>query len=122
MGIASMKTHLSPSPAAFSILLALAGGDKHGYAIMREMGESGGGALRIGPATLYRSIKQLREAGLIEQSGDREDPSLDDQRRRYYRLTEQGRQVLKAEAKRLADLVSEAATRGLLPRRLGAAQ
>jgi DNA-binding PadR family transcriptional regulator len=116
------ETHLPLAAAAFSILLALTGGDKHGYAIMREIGQSGDAGLRIGPATLYRSIKQLREADLIEESGDREDLALDDQRRRYYRLTEQGRRVVQAEARRLADLVAKAANQGLLPRRLGAVQ
>jgi DNA-binding PadR family transcriptional regulator len=102
------------TPAAFSILLALAGGEKHGYAIMREIAGAGEGALRIGPGTLYRSIKQLLAAGMIEPAGDRPDPALDDERRRYYRLTAFGLRVTQAEAARLARLVSQAGARGLL--------
>ena len=78
------------TPAAFQILLALAGGERHGYGILREVAESTGGKLRLGPGTLYRSIKQLLEAGIIEESDERPDPALDDERRRYYRLTARG--------------------------------
>ena len=67
------------------------GGEKHGYAIMKEIDASKPNALRLGPGTLYRSIKQLLHAELIEESGERPDPALDDERRRYYRLTRQGR-------------------------------
>jgi DNA-binding PadR family transcriptional regulator len=108
------ETFLPLTPAVFSILLALAGGDKHGYGIMREIAGASAGALRIGPGTLYRSIKQMLEAGMIAESGDRPDPALDDERRRYYRLTEFGRQVAQAEAARLAQLVHQASARGLL--------
>ena len=106
------------TPAVFSILLALAGGEKHGYAIMQETAQSSAGALRLGPGTLYRSIKQLLAAGLIDESGERPDLRLDVERRRYYRLTAFGRRVLKAEAERLAQLVSIARTQGLLGDRL----
>lgn len=105
--------YLPLTPAAFSILLALAGGEKHGYAIMQEIAQSS--ALRIGPGTLYRSIKQLLEAGLIDESDARPDAALDDERRRYYRLTIVGRRVVRAEAARLAQLVRQAEARGLLP-------
>lgn len=118
----SVQSMLPLTPAAFSILLALARGDKHGYAIMREIGAPSLGSVKVGPGTLYRSIKQLRAAGLIDESGDREDLKLDDQRRRYYGLTELGRRVVQAEAKRLADLVNQAATVGLLPGRLRGAR
>jgi len=103
--------------ACFSILLALIRGEKHGYAIMQEINDSGHGR-RIGPGTLYRSIRQLCDAGLVEESDERADPALDDQRRRYYRLTELGRRALNAEAQRLAGLVREAAKVGLIPRGL----
>src|ERR1700687_1958114 len=103
-----VESCLPLTPAVFSILLALAGGDKHGYAIMRDIAQSSAGALRIGPGTLYRSIKQLLAAGLIKESGDRPDPTLDDERRRYYRLSGFGRRVLAAEAERLARLVGQA--------------
>ncbi len=102
------------TPAVFSILLALAGGEKHGYAIMQAIAQSSAGAHRIGPGTLYRSIKQLLAAGLIEESASRPDPALDDERRRYYRLSAIGRRVLKAEAERLAQLVRQAQAQGLL--------
>jgi DNA-binding PadR family transcriptional regulator len=108
------KSFLPLTPAAFSILLALVGGEKHGYAIMREIAHSSAGALRIGPGTLYRSIKQLLAAGMIEESDKRPDPALDDERRHYYRLTVFGRRVVQAEAVRLARLVSQAQAKGLL--------
>ena len=111
------EKHRHLSPAVFSILLALAGGEKHGYAIMREIDLSSERAVRIGPGTLYRSIKQLLADGTIEESGDRPDPALDDERRRYYRLTQLGWRILQAEAARLAELVSQAGARGLLPDR-----
>ncbi len=101
--------------AAFGILLALAGGERHGYGIMREVSMSTGGKLRLGPGTLYRSIKQLLEAGIIEESDERPDPALDDERRRYYRLTPFGRRVAAAEAERLARAVDTARARRLLP-------
>ena len=111
---ATAKSFLPLTPAVFSILLVLASGEKHGYAIMQETAQSSASALRIGPGTLYRSIKQLLAAGLIEESGDRPDLRLDDERRRYYRLTAIGRRVLAAEAQRLAQLVSIARSQGLL--------
>jgi DNA-binding PadR family transcriptional regulator len=110
----SVESSLPLTPAVFSILLALAAGEKHGYAIMQDILQSSAGALRIGPGTLYRSIKQLLAAGLIKESGDRPDPALDDERRRYYRLSAFGRRVLSAEAERLARLVSQAQAQGLL--------
>lgn len=103
-----------PTPAQFSILLTLAQGEMHGYAIMKAVGEEQGP--RLGPGTLYRSIKQLLDAGLIAEAGDRPDPdSADDQRRRYYRLTGTGRQLAQAEAARLDRLVDRARSIGLLP-------
>jgi DNA-binding PadR family transcriptional regulator len=111
------ETFLPLTPAVFSILLAVAGGEKHGYVIMQEIARSSAGALRIGPGTLYRSIKHLLGASLIEESGDRPDPALDDERRRYYRLTQFGRRVVQAEAVHLARLVSLAQANGLLGRK-----
>ncbi len=103
------------TPAEFHILLALADGDGHGYAIMQEVERETGGALHLGPGTLYRTIKQLLTAGLIAEADERPDPRLDDERRRYYRLTAYGRQVGEAEAQRLARLVSRAHAKRLLP-------
>jgi DNA-binding PadR family transcriptional regulator len=106
---------LSPlSPAAFHILLALAAGDRHGYAIMKEAADQSEGRVRIGPGTLYRSIQNLLAVGWIEEAGDRPDPASGDERRRYYRLTHKGREVVTNEARRLADLVRVARRRRLL--------
>jgi len=100
------------TPASFSILLALAAGEKHGYAIMQEISSSDYGGIRLGPGTLYRSIKQLRDAGLIEAIDENSDGL--DERRRYYRLTKRGRAAVRAQAERLASLVGKAANRGLV--------
>ena len=110
-----MKARETLQPAAFHILLALAGGERHGYALMQDVEQLSDGALRIGPGTLYGSIKRLLEAGLIAESEARPDAEDDDQRRRYYRLTGAGRTALSAEAQRLARLVDVAASRRLLP-------
>jgi DNA-binding PadR family transcriptional regulator len=89
----------------FHILLALAGGEQHGYGIMQHVLQLTSGKVRLWPATLYGSIKRLREADLIEESGERPAPELDDARRRYYRLTDLGKRVLDAECERLQELV-----------------
>lgn len=89
----------------FHIMLSLAGGEQHGYGIMQEVLQRTTGKVRLWPATLYGSIKRLIEAGLIEESDERPAPELDDARRRYYRLTPLGRQVLNAECERLQELV-----------------
>jgi len=104
------------TPAVFQILLAVADGEKHGYAIMQEVSARTGGKLRLGPGTLYGSIKRMLEDGLIVESDERPDPPLDDERRRYYRLTDLGRKVAAAEAERLAQLVRVARAKALLPR------
>src|SRR5215472_3361354 len=103
------------TPAVFHILLALTGGERYGYSIMRDVEATTAGQMRLGPGTLYRSIKQMLAAGLIEESAERPDPELDDERRRYYRVTGFGRKVAQAEARRLARLVREAEARRLLP-------
>ncbi len=96
------------TPAVFYILLVLAEGDRHGYAIMQEATQRSGGALRLGPGTLYAAISRLLKDGLIEELEERPAPELDDSRRRYYRLTERGGLVLAAEGKRLAELARQA--------------
>jgi len=107
------------TPAAFHILLSLADGERHGYSILRDISAHTQGKLRLGPATLYRSIKHLAGDGLIEESDVRPDPALDDERRHYYRLTEFGRQVVVAEVRRLEEILVVARTRrglrGILP-------
>ena len=102
------------SPAVFHILLALAAGEMHGYAIMREVAILSDGRVTVGPGTLYGAIKRLLEAGLVSESGERPDPSLDDERRRYYRLTPKGSRVLAEEAERLASLVRTARSRRVI--------
>lgn len=103
------------TPAAFHILLAISDREKHGYGIMQEVAAMTDGSVTLGPGTLYRSIKALLTEGLIEESSERPDPALDDERRRYYRLTEVGRGVAESEAERLAALVRVARSRSLLP-------
>ena len=108
------------TPAVFHILLALANGERHGYGILLEIAAITHTQRRIGPGTLYRSIKQMLAAGMIEEADERPDPTLDDERRRYYRLTAFGRRVALAETQRLARLVREAEARRLLPGIAGA--
>jgi DNA-binding PadR family transcriptional regulator len=96
------------TPAVFHILIALADGETHGYAIMQEVSRRSGGSVRLGPGTLYGAIGRLLEDGLIEESDERPDPQMDDTRRRYYRLTNFGGRVLAAETERLAGLVRAA--------------
>ncbi|MBN1440532.1 MAG: PadR family transcriptional regulator [Anaerolineales bacterium] len=93
------------TPAVYHILLALADGEKHGYAVMKDVEEQTGGNLSMGPGTLYGSIKRMLAAGLIEEVDERPDPAMDDERRRYYRMTALGRRVTAAESKRLAQAV-----------------
>jgi DNA-binding PadR family transcriptional regulator len=102
------------TPAVFHILLALADGEKHGYAIMKDVETQTGGQLKMGPGTLYGSIKRMLAAGLIEESGQRPDPEMDDERRRYYRLTGLGQNVVTAESQRLAALVKVAQQKNVL--------
>jgi DNA-binding PadR family transcriptional regulator len=102
------------TPAAFMILLSLADGERHGYSIMQEVEARTNGRVRLGPGTLYGSMKRMLSDGLIEESDERPDPALDDERRRYYRLTPFGRSVASAEAGRLQGLVLEARAKKLI--------
>lgn len=103
------------TPAVFHILLALADGASHGYALMREVETLTGGRTRLGPGTLYRSVQRMLVDGLIvELAPAGEDPE-DDERRRRYRVTPLGEAVTRLEARRLADLVEAARSRGVLP-------
>jgi len=101
----------------FHILVSLADRDRHGYAVMQDVTERTNGKLRFSPSSLYASIRRLLEQGLIEELAERPDPNHDDERRRYYRLTPLGRDVAKAEARRLERLLGDARASGLLPRR-----
>jgi DNA-binding PadR family transcriptional regulator len=105
------------TPAMFHILLALADKERHGYDIMREVDERSAGQVRLGPGTLYGSIKRMLNDGLIEELDERPDPELDDERRRYYRLSDFGRRVAIAEAERLEKLVKSARSKKLLTAR-----
>lgn len=113
MNMSQGNASVSLTPAMFHILLALADTERHGYGIMREVERASDGTFQLGPGTLYRSIKQMLALGLIEESEERPDPALDDERRRYYRITGAGRRAANAEALRMARLVSEARARRL---------
>ena len=112
-------TQFLPLPSAtLHILIALKDGEKHGYAIMREVDDMSDGRIRIGPGTLYGSIKRLLADGLIEETAERPDPALDDERRRYYRLTALGARVGAAEVQRLQALIKRAGSPDWAKRRV----
>ena len=125
MGGGKEPERFVPLPSAtLHILVALMGGEKHGYGIMRDVEEVSDGHVRMGPGTLYGSIKRMLADGLIEESAERPDPELDDQRRRYYRLTGLGERVCTLDLQRLEALVRRAGSpdwaRGRVPRLRGA--
>ncbi|MDB4906145.1 MAG: PadR family transcriptional regulator [Gemmatimonadetes bacterium] len=102
------------TPATFQVLMALVDGERHGYAIMRDVAEHGDGTVKLGPGTLYGTLKRLLDAGLVDEGMERPDPELGDERRRYYRLTKFGLTVVRAEARRLETLVRSARRRKLI--------
>jgi DNA-binding PadR family transcriptional regulator len=105
-----------PLPTAtFHILLALREEEKHGYAIMREVEQISDGAVKMGPGTMYGSIKRMLAEGLIEESDERPDPEMDDERRRYYRCSGLGERVCLAEVERLTSLLKNAFPRRAIP-------
>jgi DNA-binding PadR family transcriptional regulator len=104
------------TPAVFHVLLALVDAERHGYGIIKEVEGRTEGKVRLGPGTLYGSLKRMLKEGLVEESDERPDPEADDERRRYYRLTDFGRRVVTAEAERLRQLVSSARAKRLLSR------
>jgi DNA-binding PadR family transcriptional regulator len=110
----AVASHLPLTPATFHILLALVDGERHGYAIMREVVARTKGAVRLGPGTLYGSLKRLLEAGLVEEGGEQAAPDLGDERRRYYRITKFGLSVARAEARRLDGMVRAARQKKLI--------
>lgn len=110
-----LAQHLPLTPVALNVLLALADDERHGYGIILEVEERTAGATRLGTGTLYGAIKRLRESGIIEDSEERPDPTLDDERRRYYRLTDFGRRVLIAEVERLEAAVRAAQRKRVFP-------
>lgn len=107
------------TPSVFHILVALSEGERHGYAIMRQVAEDTSGSLQLGPGTLYGCLQRMLAAGLVEESDWRPDPKLDDERRRYYRISALGALVVRAEARRLAAAVTAARNRRLLPKGSG---
>lgn len=102
------------TPVVYEILLSLADRDRHGYAIMQEIETRTKGVTTLRPGTLYRAVDRLLASGLIDESARRPDPELDDERRRYYRLTALGRSVVIAEAERLANAVAAARAKKLV--------
>jgi DNA-binding PadR family transcriptional regulator len=109
------QQYLPLTPAVFHIMLALAGGQGHGYGIMLEVERLTSGRLNLGPGTLYRSIQRMLVDGLVDETTDAQESEEDDERRRYYRLTPLGLLVARAEAQRLESLVNAARERELLP-------
>ena len=110
------ESPLPLTPAVFHVLLALAEQELHGYGIMQSVKHSTEGVIKMGPGTLYGTLKRLLEMRWVVESGERPDPTMDDERRRYYALTDLGRRVLQAELNRYARIVREARSRKLIPR------
>lgn len=108
------ETFLPLQPYEFHVLMVLGDQERHGYGIRRAALERTGGKIRLDPGVLYRTLRRLKEAGLIAESDKRPAGDLDDQRRRYYGLTELGRRVARAEAERLEDLIVLARASDLL--------
>jgi DNA-binding PadR family transcriptional regulator len=109
------ESYLPLTAAVLDIMVALGDEELHGYAIMQEVRRRTDGQRRLAPGTLYRSLKQMEQRGWVAQSEERPEPSLDDERRRYYRLTEFGRRVALAEVERLEGLVGAARLKGFIP-------
>jgi DNA-binding PadR family transcriptional regulator len=114
--VVSPASLLPLPPATFHILMALADEDRHGYAIIQEIAARTGGEIRMSAGTLYRSIQRMIEQDLIVEVHERPDPEFDDERRRYYRLTRFGKEVARAETRRLQDLVRLARASGFVPK------
>ena len=108
------------TPAVLHILLALSARERHGYGIMKQVEADSRGKVRMGPGTLYGSIRRMTDAGLIRESDRKVDPQLDDERRVYYRITALGQQTLAAEVRRYRRVVAVAHERALLPKPTGA--
>jgi DNA-binding PadR family transcriptional regulator len=110
-----MTTAQTPlTPSTFHILLALSLKERHGYEIMKQVEEDSSGTIAMGPGTLYGAIKRLLHDDFIEETGERPDPAVDDERRKYYRLTAKGKTSLSAELRRLEDLVEVGKERKLI--------
>jgi len=110
-----IDTLLPLPPATFHILVALSDEDRHGYAIMQDVAARTSGAVKLSAGTLYRSVQRMLDQGLISEVSARPAPEMDDERRRYYRITPFGRSVAKAEARRLAEMLKLARASGFAP-------
>jgi DNA-binding PadR family transcriptional regulator len=104
------------TPGMFQVLIALADGEKHGYAIIKEVARRTNGTITLGAGTLYTIIRRFVQEGVIAESDERPDPALDDERRRYYRVTEFGRDVARAEARRMEIALGMARAKNLIPK------
>src|SRR5262245_10366665 len=104
--------------ATFHILVALADRERHGYSILQDVAARTEGKVRLSAATLYSSIRRMLEQGLVEELSESPDPDNQDERRRYYGLTDFGRRVAMAEARRLTAMLSQARETGLIPKKL----
>jgi DNA-binding PadR family transcriptional regulator len=110
-----IEKHLPLPPATFHILMAVSDVDRHGYAIIQEVAARTNGQIKLSAGTLYRSIQRMLEQGLIVETRERPAPELDDERRRYYRITPLGKAVARAETTRLSNLVRLARVHGFVP-------
>ena len=109
-------TLLPLTPGMFQVLIALADGEKHGYAIIKEVARRTDGHVKLSAATLYTIIRRFVQEGVVAESNERPDPALDDERRRYYRLTPFGRRVARAEAARMETALGMARAKKLIPK------
>ena len=112
----SPDTLLPLTPAMFEVLIALADGEKHGYAIIKEVARRTDGEVSLSAGTLYAIIRRFEQEGVIQESDERPDPALDDERRRYYKLTAFGREVAQAEARRMETALKMAHAKNLIAR------
>jgi DNA-binding PadR family transcriptional regulator len=112
----SPDTLLPLTPAMFEVLIALADGEKHGYAIIKEVARRTTGEVSLSAGTLYAIVRRFEQEGVIQESDERPDPALDDERRRYYKLTAFGREVAQAEARRMETALKMAHAKNLIAR------
>lgn len=108
-------THTPLTPAVLHILLALSSQERHGYGIMKQVELDSHGKVKMGPGTLYGSLGRMIEAGLIQESGRKIDPKMDDERRIYYRITDHGQKALETELSRYRDVIKLAKQKRLSP-------
>lgn len=104
------------TPGMFQVLIALADGEKHGYAIIKEVARRTAGEVALSAGTLYTIIRRFEQEGVLEESAERPDAALDDERRRYYRVTDFGRDVARAEARRMETALGMARAKNLIPK------